>query len=85
MLYRRDPRVTIGERRRQRRVTDVAESCLNVHRFVEVGSAKNNAGIRCRWPQRQVDLVTRVKSYTSGADDVFQRPLSDHKSCPPTR
>ena len=45
---------------------------------------ENNTGIRCRWPQHQVDLVTRVKSYTSGADDVFQRPLSNHKSCPDT-
>jgi hypothetical protein len=50
----------------------------NIHGLIEIRSAKYDAGVGHRRPERHEDLFPRVKPYSRGSNRIFKRSLIQH-------
>ena len=82
MLHGGDAHTVLDQGGGEAGIAHIQRTGGDIHRHGEVGAAKNDAGVRGRGAQGQVDLVTGVQADARGADDIFERTLPDHRPSP---
>jgi hypothetical protein len=78
MFYGLHARAIPFEARRQSRIAHCVSIGLDVHDRIQIHTPENDAAVRRRRAQCQIDLLSGMQAYSGGTNDILQRALFDH-------
>src|SRR5687767_13309845 len=79
MLDRGDAHVAVEQRSAEHGVADIFGVRAHVHRLIEIGATKHDAGIDRGRTQHHQHFFPGVKTYAGRADGVLESTLSQHE------